>query len=183
MRIQIFVLSFLIAGSILFTSAAHAQPMQMSTNMTTGEHAEHTIDNLVISEHIPLTGRLTVGDYLFLMDFTPFATSVEGHSHVAFKVPCSEDGSPKLTVVSGIAPNLKSLIIKNPITNGTLDGQNFDLSNKGESCLYHSDLPNGVNDIAAINTSNETLEFDNGSYSLTVTIHGTAVQHIGTPTP
>lgn len=183
MKSQTFILSFLIAGSILFPLVVHAQPMQMSTNMTSGEHAEHTIDNLVISEHIPLTGRLTVGDYLFLMDFTPFATSVEGHSHVAFKVPCNEDGSPKLTVVSGIAPNLKSLVAKSPIINGTLDGESFDLSIKGESCLYHSDLPNGVNDIAAINTSNETLGFNNGSYSLTVTIHGTAVQHIGAPIP
>ena len=33
---------------------------------------------------------------MLLMDFTPFATSVEGHSHVAMKAPCDPDGSPKV---------------------------------------------------------------------------------------
>lgn len=75
----------------------------------TQQHAEHTLDNLIISEHIPLTGQLTNGDYILLMDFTPFATSIEGHSHIAMKVPCNEDGSPQVTIVTGIAPKLNTL--------------------------------------------------------------------------
>jgi hypothetical protein len=54
----------------------------MTANMsqnTTLKHAVHTIDNLVISEHITLTGQLTASDYLLLMDFTPFSTSVEDY--------------------------------------------------------------------------------------------------------
>ena len=60
------------------------------------------------------------GDYILLMDFTPFATSVEGHSHIAMKIPCDKDGSPKATIVTGIAPNLKSLDVGKAINNGRL---------------------------------------------------------------
>lgn len=155
--------------------------MQNMNNDTLEEHTVHSIDNLVISEHIPLTGRLAIGDYLFLMDLTPFATSVEGHSHIALKVPCKDDGTSKLTVVTGVAPKLNSLAMGNPIINGTLDGKTFSLSKIGGSCLYHSDLPNGTNDIAVINTSNETLDFENSGYSVTLTIHGAAIQHGGLP--
>ncbi len=55
------------------------------------------------------------------MDLTPFATSVEGHSHIAMKIPCNNDG---------IAPNLKSLDVGKAINNGTLNGKNLDLSEK-----------------------------------------------------
>ena len=51
------------------------------------QHARHIIDNLIISQHIPLTGNLVKGDYILLMDLTPFATNVEGHSHIAMKIP------------------------------------------------------------------------------------------------
>src|SRR5918994_8019189 len=74
----------------------------MNNNITAEQHAEHTLDNLVISEHIPLTGQLASGDYIMLMDFTPFVTSIEGHSHIALKVPCNEDGTSKVTIVTGI---------------------------------------------------------------------------------
>ena len=55
----------------------------------------HTFDNLIVSKDIPLDGQLDTGDYVLLMDFTPFATSVEGHSRIALKVPCEEDASRK----------------------------------------------------------------------------------------
>ena len=113
------------------------------------------------------------------MDLTPFATSVEGHSHIAMKVPCNENGSPKLTIVTGVAPTLNTLDVGNAINNGTLDGKNLDLSAEGSSCLYHAELPNGITDIALINTSNGTLDFNEGGYSITVSAHGTAIQHIG----
>jgi hypothetical protein len=155
-----------------------AQTMSMVNN-TTQQHAEHTFDNLIISENIPLNGQLTNGDYILLMDFTPFATSVEGHSHIAMKVPCSEDGSPRVTIVTGIAPKLNTLHVGNAINNGTLDGKNLDLSAEGRSCLYHAELPNGITDIALVNTSNGILNFNEGGYSVTVSAHGTAIQHIG----
>ena len=64
------------------------------------------------------------------MDFTPFVTSVEGHSHIALKVPCNEEGNPRVTIVTGIAPRLNTLDIGNAINNGTLDGNSLDLSVK-----------------------------------------------------
>jgi hypothetical protein len=165
------------------SSTTAAAPMAM--NNTTipqqqqQQHAAHTFDNLTISEHIPLTGQLTNGDYILLMDFTPFSTSIEGHSHIAMKVPCNEDGSPKVTIVTGVAPNLKTLDIGNAINDGTLDGKNLDLSAEGRSCLYHAELPNGTTDIALVNTSNQTLNFNEGGYySVTVSAHGIAIQHM-----
>jgi hypothetical protein len=163
----------------LSTVDLSAQMMSMSNNTATEEHAEHTFDNLIISENIPLNGQLTNGDYILLMDFTPFATSVQGHSHIAMKVPCNEDGSPKITIVTGIAPKLNTLDVGNAINNGTLDGKNLDLSAEGRSCLYHAELPNGITDIALVNTSNGTLDFNEGGYSVAVSAHGTAIQHIG----
>ena len=157
----------------------YGQTMPAVNSIATQQHAEHTFDNLIVSEHIPLNGQLTNGDYILLMDFTPFATSVEGHSHIAMKVPCNEDGIPKVTVVTGIAPKLNTLDVGSAINNGTLDEKNLDLSNEGSSCLYHAELPNGITDITLINTSNGTLNFNEGGYSVTVSAHGIAIQHIG----
>ncbi|HZA63862.1 MAG TPA: hypothetical protein VE573_13390 [Nitrososphaeraceae archaeon] len=164
-------------------SMSYSQPISTQNNATSLEqHAEHKLDNLVISEHIPLTGQLASGDYILLMDFTPFVTSIEGHSHIALKVPCNEDGTPKVTIVTGIAPNLNTLNIGNAINNGTLDGNSLDLSAEGNSCLYHADLPNNISDIALVNTSNQTLNFNEvGHSSVTVSAHGTAIQHMGAP--
>lgn len=158
----------------------YAQMMPPMNNTSDAQqHAEHTLDNLIVSEHIPLNGKLASGDYILLMDFTPFTTSIEGHSHIAMKVPCNEDGSPKITIVTGMAPRLNTLDVGNAINNGTLDEKNLDLSAEGRSCLYHAELPNGITDIALLNTSNGTLSFDEGGYSATVSAHGTAIQHIG----
>jgi hypothetical protein len=157
---------------------AYGQSMTIMNN-TVEQHAEHTLDNLIISEHIPLTGQLAGGDYILLMDFTPFVTSIEGHSNIALKVPCNEEGSPRVTIVTGIAPSLNTLNIGSAINNGTLDGKSLDLSDEGNSCLYHAELPNGISDIALVNTSNQTLNFDEGGYySVAVSAHGTAIQHM-----
>ena len=166
-----------------YTQTMSMSPTNNNSNNTAQQHAEHIIDNLVISEHIPLTGQLASRDYILLMDFTPFVTSIEGHSHIALKVPCNEDGTPKVTIVTGIASNLNTLNIGNAINNGTLDGNSLDLSDEGNLCLYHAELPNNISDIALINTSNQTLNFNEGGYpSVTVSAHGTAIQHIGAPT-
>jgi hypothetical protein len=160
-----------------------SQPISSMNNSTVAQqHVNHTFDNLIVSEHIPLIGQLSNVDYILLMDFTPFVTSVEGHSHIALKVPCNENGSPKVSILTGIAPNLKTLKIGSAISNGTLDGNNIDLSVDGNSCLYHADLPNNVSDIVLANTSNQTLNFNEGGYySVTVSAHGTAIQHMSAP--
>ena len=160
-----------------------SQPISsMNNTMPAQQHANHTFDNLIVSEHIPLIGQLSNVDYILLMDFTPFVTSVEGHSHIALKVPCNEDASPKVSILTGIAPNLKTLNIGSAISNGTLDGNNIDLSVEGKSCLYHAELPNNVSDIVLANTSNQTLNFnEDGYYSVTVSAHGTAIQHMSAP--
>jgi hypothetical protein len=162
----------------------YSQSIPLTNNRTTAQqHAEHIIDNLVISEHIPITGQLASGDYILLMDFTPFVTSIEGHSHIALKVPCNEDGKSKVAIVAGIAPNLNTLDIGNAINNGTLDGNSLDLSDEGNTCLYHTELPNNISDIALVNTSNQTLNFNEGGYpSITVSAHGTAIQHMAAST-
>jgi hypothetical protein len=160
-----------------------SQPISsMNNSMVAQQHANHTLDNLIVSEHIPLIGQLSRGDYILLMDFTPFVTSIEGHSHIALKVPCNEDASPKVSILTGIAPNLKTLNIGNAIGNGTLDRNNIDLSVEGSSCLYHAELPNNISDILLINTSNQTLNFNEGGYySVTVSAHGMAIQHMSAP--
>ncbi|MGC2562672.1 MAG: hypothetical protein WA326_06665 [Nitrososphaeraceae archaeon] len=186
--VRLTVSSAIILLTLSGMDSTYTQTMSMSTtsnssNNTVQQHAEHILDNLVISEHIPLTGQLASGDYILLMDFTPFVTSIEGHSHIALKVPCNEDGTSKVTVVAGIAPNLNTLNIGNAINNGTLDGDSLDLSDEGYSCLYHAELPNNISDIALVNTSNQTLNFNEGGYpSITVSAHGTAIQHIAAPT-
>ena len=85
--------------------------------------------------------------------------------------------------MTGIVPNLNTLNIENAINNGTLDGDSLDLSDEGNSCLYHAELPNNISDIALVNTSNQTLNFNEGGYSsVTVSVHGTAIQHLAGPT-
>src|ERR671919_928924 len=172
----------MIVLTLLVMDNVYSQSVTLTNKNTTQQHAEHILDNLVISEHIPLTGQLAVGDYILLMDFTPFVTSIEGHSHIALKVPCNEDGTSKVTIATGIAPNLNTLNMGKSINNGTLDGNSLDLSEEGNSCLYHTELPINISDIALVNTSNQTLNFNEGGYhSVTVSAHGTAIQHMGAP--
>ena len=177
---SIYLSSILVMFAVIF-SVANLDSQQFAAaanNVTMQQHAKHITDNLIVSQHIPLTGSLLNGDYILLMDFTPFATSVEGHSHIAAKIPCNKDGSPKATIVAGIAPHLKTLNIGHAINNGTLNGKSLDLSNEGNSCLYHTELATGITDIALVNTSNETLNFNRGGYSVTITVHGSALQHL-----
>ncbi len=137
-------------------------------------------ENLFVSQHIPLTGSLMSGDYILLMDFTPFKISPEGHSHIALKVPCNESGGPEVTIVTGVAPDLTTLDIGPAINNGTLDGNSLDLSNEGTSCLYHTEIPANITDIALVNTSGGTLNFgQQGGYSVTISAHATVAEHGG----
>lgn len=177
---SIYLFYILLMFAIIFSMANMSSQKfaAAANNVTMQKHAKHIIDNLIVSQHIPLTDSLLRGDYILLMDFTPFATSVEGHSHIAAKVPCNKDGSPKATIVTGVAPDLKTLNIGQAINNGTLNGKSLDLSDEGNSCVYHTELPTGITDIALVNTSNETLNFNRGGYSVTITVHGSAIEHL-----
>jgi hypothetical protein len=81
-------------------------------------------------------------------------------------------------VQRGVAPNMNSLDIGRAVTNGTLNGKYLDLSAEGKSCLYHAQLPNGTTDIALANISNKTLNFDRAGFSVTDSVHGSAIQHL-----
>jgi hypothetical protein len=150
--------------------------MATTTNQTqTTEEEQEKYEgqeSIFISQNIPLTGQLKSGDYIHLIDFTPFNTTAEGH--IAMKVPCDNDGKPMVTIITGIVPNFTTLDVGNAINNGTLDEKNLDLSAEGTSCLYHGEIPNGITDIALVNTSNQTLSFDAvGGYSVAITAHAT----------
>lgn len=170
--------SFLLLGLSNSASAQNMTNQMTMSNTSVPSHEKHVLDKLIVAESIPLSGLLTEGDYILLMDLTPFATSVEGHNHIASKIPCTKEALPEVTIFAGVAPDLKSLDLGKAINDGTLNGKNLDLSDEGKSCLYHSDLPNGVTDIGLINTSNRTIDFDTGGYSVTFSIHGTAAQHL-----
>ncbi|HVE37251.1 MAG TPA: hypothetical protein VNA18_03565, partial [Nitrososphaeraceae archaeon] len=85
----------LLLGGYNSALAQNVTNMTIMTNMTNTSsktmdtHEKHVLDELIISQYIPLERQLTAKDYLLLMDLTPFATSVEGHSHIAVKIPCS----------------------------------------------------------------------------------------------
>jgi hypothetical protein len=73
--------TLIIISIVTFTGISYSGLYGQSmppTNNTMQQHANHIIDNLIISQHIPLTGNLVKGDYILLMDLTPFATSIEG---------------------------------------------------------------------------------------------------------
>ena len=162
---------------------AYGQEATTTINQTGGteeEYEEHEgEESLFISQHIPLTGQLQNGDYIHLIDFTPFNTTAEGQSHIAIKVPCDNDGKPLATVIAGVAPNFTTVDVGNAINNGTLDGRNIDLSVEGTTCLYHGEIPNGITDIALVNTSNQTLNFDAGGYTVAITAHATVSEEGG----
>jgi hypothetical protein len=155
-------------------AAATATTTATTTNQTEATEGE---ESLFISQNIPLTGQLENGDYLHLIDLTPFKTTAEGH--IAIKVPCDNDGKPLVTIITGVAPNFTTLDVGNSINNGTLDGRNIDLSVEGTSCLYHGEIPNGITDIALVNTSNQTLSFEAGGYSVAITAHATVSKESG----
>ncbi len=130
-----------------------SMPMEMGEEM--GKH-------LIDSETISLSGKLEKGDFKLLMDITPYMS--EG-GHIALKVPCGKDGEQLLSVLAGVAPDVK------PITLEYVKP----LSNPPSSCVYHAELGEGITDIALANTSDKGVMFfgkSSGGYSVTITIHG-----------
>jgi len=203
-RTTLIILGFLVVTATASSSFLMSQQVNAQTNATSSAATEATSnetssiptaspegqegqeagaaeeaggENLFVSQHIPLTGSLASGDYILLMDFTPFKISPEGHSHIAMKVPCNESGGPEVTIVTGVAPDFTTLDMGSAINNGTLNGSSLDLSNEGTSCLYHAAIPGNITDIALVNTSGEALDFDEGGYSVAVSAHAVVGEH------
>jgi hypothetical protein len=63
------------------------------------------------------------------------------------------------------------------ISNGALDANSLNLSNEGTSCFYHAAIPCKITDIALVNTSDETLDFDQVRYSITVSARAIIAEH------
>ncbi len=156
----IIVATVMILG-VFATSQNQAESQEMEEE---SELAQELGKHLIDTETISLTGRLQSGDFKLLMDITGY-TSESGH--VAMKVPCGPDGEQLLTIVSGVAPDVVPMDMDYVAP----------LSNPPNSCVYHGEIPEGITDIALINTSEETVAFytrSSAGYSVTITIHGEA---------
>ena len=130
-------------------------------NQAVSQEMENS-DIIVDTETIPLTGRLQPGDFKLLMDITGYL-SVGGH--VAAKIPCGPNGEQLLAIVAGVAPDVTPLDLEYVAP----------LSNPPDSCLYHAEIPEGITDIALINTSDERVKFfgmSSAGYSITINIKG-----------
>lgn len=131
------------------------------------ELAQELGKHLVDTETIPLTGRLQPGDFKLLMDITGY---ISESGHVAMKVPCGPEGEQLLAIVAGVAPDVAPIDMDYVAP----------LSNPPDSCLYHGEIPEGITDIALINTSEERVAFfgmSSAGYSVTITIHGEAAEN------
>ena len=128
------------------------------------EMEEESEKHLVATETISLKGKLASGDFKLLMDITGYLSE---SGHVAMKVPCGPDGEPLLAIVAGVAPEVAPIDMDYVAP----------LSNPPTSCVYHGEIPQGITDIALINTSDEGIWFvgkGSAGYSVTITIHGEA---------
>ena len=144
------------------TMSEHDEEME-----TMSEHEEESGIRFVDTETIPLKGKLASGDFILLMDITGF---VSESGHVAMKVPCGPDGEQLLTIVSGVAPNVAPLDMDYVAP----------LSGPPNSCVYHGEIPEGITDIALMNTSDDAIWFvgqGSAGYTVTITIVGIEAEH------
>ncbi len=136
----------------------------------TSEMGEEMGKHLIDTETISLDGKLAKGDFKLLMDITPYMSD---GGHVALKVPCGKDGEQLLSILAGVAPDVKPVELEYVAP----------LSNPPDSCVYHAALGEGITDIALANTSDKGIIFfgkSSGGYSATITIHGEiSAEHMG----
>ncbi|MFY3741941.1 MAG: hypothetical protein HMLIMOIP_002402 [Candidatus Nitrosomirales archaeon] len=150
------------AAGLLIPLAVVGQNQVASQESTPMEMGEEMGKHLIDTETISLSGKLEKGDFKLLMDITPYMSE---WGHIALKVPCGKDGEQLLSVLAGVAPNVK------PVTLEYVKP----LSNPPDSCVYHAELGEGITDIALANTSDKGVMFfgkSSGGYSATITIHG-----------
>lgn len=150
------------AGILAFGLLATAA--QQWSQTATADHAE-----ILSIDTVPLEGlSLDAGEFLLLADTTP---ALIESGHVAMNVPCTpdDDDTPQtdIAVVAGVAPDVSPL-----------DSEYVaDLSNPDNNkCTFHVSFPEDdedITDVAIINTSNETVEFESGNFA---TVSLTTVQ-------
>jgi hypothetical protein len=138
------------------TSTVILASAQQATNATTGTAAEHTEGETGGTAVRDSTAMLLAGQtipavsFIHLYDSTPDAI---GTGHVAAKIPCAENSTATLQILTGSAPNLQ------PVELELLP----ELSTPGELCLYHADLAsvqggNVTTDIAIQNPGETDVE-------------------------
>jgi hypothetical protein len=153
------ILSTLVASTMVLvtigTSTLILASAQQATNAITGttEHAEGEAGGTVVrdSTAMLLAGQtIPAGSFIHLYDSTPDAIAT---GHVAAKIPCAENTTATLQILTGSAPNLRPAQLQYVEP----------LSNPGELCLYHADLAsqqggNMTTDIAIQNPGEEDIE-------------------------
>lgn len=143
------VVSIMVFVTIGTATLMFASAQQQRTNATGTAEAGGTA--VRDSTAILLAGQtIPGGSFIHLYDSTPDAIAL---GHIAAKLPCAENSTATLQVVTGSAPNLRPAQLE-------LVPQ---LSTPGELCLYHADLAskqggNMTTDIAILNPGDEDVE-------------------------
>jgi len=148
------------AGLVMsLTIMTQNQAASMGTMPTTPATVADLMRHMTQTVHIDLTGKLAKGDFKHLIDVTPYMIA---DGHMAMKTPCGPNGEPLLTVLAGVAPDVK------PVKLDMLTK----LSNPPFSCIYHGPLPGNSTDVALANTSDKVVVFGTSAgYGVTITIH------------
>jgi hypothetical protein len=147
------IFSALVVSMMVFVTVETATVMfasaQQPTNATGTAEAGGTV--VRDSTAMLLAGQtIPAGSFIHLYDSTPDAIAL---GHVAAKIPCAENTTATLQILTGSAPNLRPAQLQYVEP----------LSNPGELCLYHADLAsqqggNMTTDIAIQNPGEEDVE-------------------------
>lgn len=131
-------------ATLMFASAQQQPTNAIGTAEAGGTAVRDSTAILLAGQTIP------GGSFIHLYDSTPDAIAL---GHIAAKIPCAENSTATLQVLTGSAPNLRPTQLE-------LVPQ---LSTPGELCLYHADLAsqqggNMTTDIAILNPGDEDVE-------------------------
>ena len=147
------IFSALVVSMMVFVTIGTATVMfasaQQPTNATGTAEAGGTV--VRDSTAMLLAGQtIPAGSFIHLYDSTPDAIAT---GHVAAKIPCAENSTATLQILTGSAPNLQPVELE-PLP---------ELSTPGGLCLYHADLAsqqggNMTTDIAILNPGDEDVE-------------------------
>src|SRR5215217_4115823 len=120
------VVSMMVFVTIRTATVMFASAQQQPTNATGTAEAGGTA--VRDSTAILLAGQtIPAGSFIHLYDSTPDAIAL---GHVAAKIPCAENTTATLQILTGSAPNLRPAQLQYVEP----------LSDPGELCLYHADL-------------------------------------------
>jgi hypothetical protein len=143
------VVSMMVFVTIGTATVMFASAQQQPTNATGTTEAGGTA--VRDSTAILLAGQaIPAGSFIHLYDSTPDAIAL---GHIAAKIPCAENSTATLQILTGSAPNLRPAQLELVP----------ELSTPGELCLYHADLAsqqggNMTTDIAIQNPGDEDVE-------------------------